>query len=429
MSYVHTPADLARDDYGDGVSHINVYSRGKTRLGQALTNFAAISFEHPSYGKFASVEGFWYWLATGRRDDRLRTLTGYEAKKVGQELSKNGRVQDPHFEQQIKQAVLLKIEQHAKLAEDLKACTLPLAHYYVYGAPDKPQVVREGSAQWLIDYIGQIRMYLQGRAHKLLIAGSRDIEDPALLRHVYEDAGYEAIEIVSGLARGVDQLAVKYAQYAKIPVKGFPADWDGLGKRAGFVRNAQMGVYCTAALILWDGRSPGTRNMIEIMKRSGKPYTVYRTDTNSMTDYNRSTIKTDKYSYYSETEQEPTSDEFWVFGSNKAGAHGKGTAKIAVEKYGAAYGQGFGLQGRSWAIPTRDYKRENGHPKVWSLTLDEVKANVARFVQYTQENPDKHWYVANVGCGNAGFTPAQMAPLFKGAINCRFPEAWREYLE
>ncbi len=109
---------------------------------------------------------------------------------------------------------------------------------------------------------------------KLIIAGSRSIVDLEHVRLAYDDCPFEATEIVSGAARGVDQLGEQLAEIYGIPIKRFPADWSK-GRWAGFERNAKMGLYADALLAVWDGKSNGTRNMIQYMKKQGKPTYVY----------------------------------------------------------------------------------------------------------------------------------------------------------
>lgn len=102
----------------------------------------------------------------------------------------------------------------------------------------------------------------------------------------------------------------------------------------------------------------------------------------------------------------------FVFGSNLAGRHGKGDALTARMKHGAVYGQGEGLQGRSYGLPTKD-------ARIQSLSLPEVVKSVARFLDFARSRPDLTFDVAAVGCRLAGFTPAQIAPLFAAApTNC-----------
>lgn len=107
---------------------------------------------------------------------------------------------------------------------------------------------------------------------KVIIAGSRtmdptDEDISGALRWVH----WMATEIVSGTAPGVDSAGERWAKANDIPVKRFPADWERYGKSAGPRRNAEMADYADAALLFWDGKSPGTRNMFELMVKRGKP--------------------------------------------------------------------------------------------------------------------------------------------------------------
>lgn len=107
---------------------------------------------------------------------------------------------------------------------------------------------------------------------KLLIAGSRDFKDYKLLSIYCKE--YDISEIVSGTARGADLFGERYAKEHNIPIKRFPADWNKYGKRAGYLRNVDMGEYCDCALIFWDEKSRGAKHMIDIMDKSNKPYRV-----------------------------------------------------------------------------------------------------------------------------------------------------------
>ena len=104
---------------------------------------------------------------------------------------------------------------------------------------------------------------------KVIIAGTRDFNDYALLRDVCNEelAGLSDIEIVSGTARGADRLGEQYANEHGYPVKQFPADWDNLGKRAGYVRNEQMAKYGDMLIAFWNNESRGTKHMIDLAKR------------------------------------------------------------------------------------------------------------------------------------------------------------------
>jgi hypothetical protein len=124
-----TPVTLP-DCTQDGITHINIYSRGKTELGRLLSNFAHTPFTTKNHGSFASVEGFYYWLKSGMTDDYLRTLYGFEAKKYGKILP---IVNNPNFDNICKQAIGYKYEQNANVRRLLYQSSLPFEHYYEYG--------------------------------------------------------------------------------------------------------------------------------------------------------------------------------------------------------------------------------------------------------------------------------------------------------
>ena len=98
-------------------------------------------------------------------------------------------------------------------------------------------------------------------------------------------------------------------------------------------------------------------------------------------------------------------NEVFVFGSNLEGMHGGGAALTAYKKFGAVWGQGVGLQGQSYAIPTM----QGG--------VETIKPYVDEFIQFAKEHPDLRFLVTPIGCGIAGFKPSQIAPLFKEAKN------------
>lgn len=82
-------------------------------------------------------------------------------------------------------------------------------------------------------------------------------------------------EVVSGCARGPDSLGERWAIETSIPIHKFPADWGRFGRAAGKYRNSDMGNYADAAIILWDGESRGTLDMIDKMRRLGKPCEIW----------------------------------------------------------------------------------------------------------------------------------------------------------
>ncbi len=97
-------------------------------------------------------------------------------------------------------------------------------------------------------------------------------------------------------------------------------------------------------------------------------------------------------------------DEIFVFGSNLEGMHAGGAARIAADKFGAIWGQGVGLQGKCYAIPTM-------HGGV-----DAIKPYVDEFITFAKANPQFKFLVTRIGCGIAGFTDKQIAPLFNEAL-------------
>jgi hypothetical protein len=103
---------------------------------------------------------------------------------------------------------------------------------------------------------------------KVIIAGSRDFDDYELLRKYCDFylQNQTEIEIVSGTAKGADQLGERYAKEKGYPVKQFPADWSK-GKSAGYIRNEEMAKYGDALIAFWNGMSKGTEHMINLAKQ------------------------------------------------------------------------------------------------------------------------------------------------------------------
>ena len=103
---------------------------------------------------------------------------------------------------------------------------------------------------------------------KVIVAGGRDFSDYDLLcttlHHLLSKRS--DVEIVSGMARGADSLALRYAEENHIRVKKFPANWDRDGNSAGYKRNIQMAGYADACVCFWDGMSKGTADMIRMAR-------------------------------------------------------------------------------------------------------------------------------------------------------------------
>jgi len=108
---------------------------------------------------------------------------------------------------------------------------------------------------------------------KLIIAGSRTLQaDPHRIETYIDDVGFteNVRKVVSGGARGIDTCGEAWAKYWGIDVVRFPADWKTYGKEAGVIRNEEMGDYADGLLAIWDGKSPGTKHMIDYMHKLGK---------------------------------------------------------------------------------------------------------------------------------------------------------------
>lgn len=98
-------------------------------------------------------------------------------------------------------------------------------------------------------------------------------------------------------------------------------------------------------------------------------------------------------------------NEIFVFGSNLSGMHGGGAARLAYQKFGAIWGQGVGLQGQSYGIPTM----QGG--------VDTIKPYVDEFIEFAKTHPQLKFLVTEIGCGIAGFSVEEIAPLFEQAID------------
>ena len=111
-----------------------------------------------------------------------------------------------------------------------------------------------------------------------------------------------------------------------------------------------------------------------------------------------------KYSYTPRYIDQLEPNEIFVFGSNLAGMHGGGAARVAYEKFGAVWGQGVGLQGQTYAIPTM----QGG--------VDTIRPYVDEFIAFAKVHPQYTFLVTPIGCGIAGFEEEEIAPLFKAAL-------------
>ena len=111
--------------------------------------------------------------------------------------------------------------------------------------------------------------------------------------------------------------------------------------------------------------------------------------------------------------------EIFVFGSNLAGRHGAGAAKAARLNHGAIYGKASGIQGNSYAIPTKNAILE-------SLNLKEINRHVKNFIQYAKDHSELVFNVTPIGCGLAGYQPKEIAPMFSNVPeNVNLPEEFK----
>lgn len=112
-------------------------------------------------------------------------------------------------------------------------------------------------------------------------------------------------------------------------------------------------------------------------------------------------------------------NEIFVFGSNLQGMHGGGAARIAYERFGAVWGVGVGITGRCYAIPTM----QGG--------IETINPYIDQFIDFAKQNPNWKFLVTRIGCGIAGFTDADIAPLFTEALkldNVYLPKSFFEEL-
>ena len=109
---------------------------------------------------------------------------------------------------------------------------------------------------------------------KVIVCGSRGFQNYSLLREELNKIKDTVGEVVCGEAKGADTFGRAWAEENNIKVKSFPANWQMYGSQAGFIRNRDMGDYADTAIAFWNGKSPGTKDMIKYMKNIGKEVKV-----------------------------------------------------------------------------------------------------------------------------------------------------------
>lgn len=104
---------------------------------------------------------------------------------------------------------------------------------------------------------------------KTIIAGTRTINDIKILEETINNIDFNITKVVSGTAKGIDKLGEQWAHNNNISIERYPANWDRYGRSAGYIRNSEMANNAEALIAIWDGKSKGTKNMIQEAKRKG----------------------------------------------------------------------------------------------------------------------------------------------------------------
>ena len=127
--------------------------------------------------------------------------------------------------------------------------------------------------------------------------------------------------------------------------------------------------------------------------------------------------------YHTDGTLPANAEAVFVFGSNLAGNHLGGAAKVAVDKFGALDGWPRGAWGFSYAIPTLD-------EQFTRLPIKQIALDIAAFLTHAASEPGTKFFITRIGCGIAGFADSDIAPMFKSApANCSFPLEWKPYVE
>lgn len=153
-----TKASPTIDPTKDGVDHINVWSKGSTLVGRLCSNFAHTPFVHPKYGRFESMEGFYYFIRSGAHDYNCARLHGFAAKEYGKTLPK---VSVKGFHYIMRDGLRMKFMQNSHLRFLLKTTHLPLLHYYVYGKPPNCSIIVPKGNDWLVEGLERMRRILK----------------------------------------------------------------------------------------------------------------------------------------------------------------------------------------------------------------------------------------------------------------------------
>lgn len=142
----------------DGITHINVYSKGKTLLGRNLTNMSEVPLKLENHGYFRSMECYWFWRRLNGQYDEFRTMNPFVAKREGTIMVQSpfNNVTDENcneFKEDIKNALRVKLKQNPSILFDFLKTDLPLTHYYVKGSV----VMNHPEYKWELDELERIR--------------------------------------------------------------------------------------------------------------------------------------------------------------------------------------------------------------------------------------------------------------------------------
>lgn len=171
----------AFDAAEDGKTHVNVFTRGQTKMGRAMSNFQECNIEHPFFGRFRSLEGLWYYLKTGRNTELFRILNGYDARKQGKPRE---TVKYPLFTKMFKLGMVEKLAKNKELQEELVKNELPLVHYYVYqGAIQVPP-----RHEWQLEFWMTMRQ-------ALISTGSLDVVRNELVDYINRSQSEKATAV------------------------------------------------------------------------------------------------------------------------------------------------------------------------------------------------------------------------------------------
>lgn len=159
-----TTADTEEAYYKqDGITHINTHTKSNKELGRMLSHYYEAPFVHPYFGRFKCIEGFWYYIRGGCKDDGFRNLDGYRSKQRAQKGAKNGTYEKrnvPHLKDVLLHANFYKIDQNEDIKKALIESTLPFDHYFVFG-PGK-LVIKPNGSDWLVDIFTELREVFRG---------------------------------------------------------------------------------------------------------------------------------------------------------------------------------------------------------------------------------------------------------------------------